>query len=166
MSQEHKDELRNFSQRLYRLRQEEPQDGFTVPSGYFNALQEELLQRVREEGREAPVRRLPQRMFRHRWTVGLAASIALLIGLFFWMPDRADYDVNGGLASVETNALQQYVDQHIEEFDTDLIVESADGIDNDLSFLENDIRLNTQEMDALLDELLQDMDEQDIEELL
>ncbi|MBK7335495.1 MAG: hypothetical protein IPJ00_04765 [Saprospirales bacterium] len=142
------------------LRQKEKPDGFSVPEGYFQQLQESVLERIAAgAGEQAPVRRS---IFPLRYRLAAASVVILVVAALFLFRPAAPQTDSVALTAEEVH---QYVSRNIDEFDLDLLLKFA-GNDLGHSGWFEDASLEDPEMKEFMDELLDDIDLETLEELL
>jgi hypothetical protein len=103
---------------LHALPKENP---YQVPVNYFEQFTANVLEQVKVESKKGVTspKRIP--LFR---TFQLAASVALVVctGLGIMRYNTYNQLQNMDLSSVSNTAISEYIDQNIDDFDTDLIV--------------------------------------------
>ncbi len=127
MKQEHniQDELKELSPLLAELQQEE--EGYKVPHLYFESMQNKVLRQVNEVPQKAGL------FERFSWMRNLvvAASVAvLLLAGMFLLQNTNDAQV-ADLENISTDVLAIYLDENVEDWDWDLLLE--DDLQLDLS---------------------------------
>ena len=168
-----REELREHSPFLSKLKDQE--EAFKVPKGYFKSLPDEIMRQIKAE--ENPISPqsspsiLDQLINQLQWLLqprpALAlASIAVLIaiGISFLGSDNIPTTENDLWADISSEEINQYVASNIEDFDTDLLIETG-NIDPDweLNTMED---LEEEELDMIIDELIDDISLEDIEDVL
>lgn len=94
---------------------------YSVPAGYFDQFSANVLAQVKAEPKK--VTTTPKRVPLFR-TVQLAASVALVVcaGLGIMKYNTYNKLQNMDLSTVSNAAITEYIDQNIDDFDTELIV--------------------------------------------
>ena len=139
--------------------------GFKMPEGYFETLSDKILEKVEEESgakiahidslssaSPAKVKKIrPYRM------VAAAASVMLLIvaGLWFMNPSKTTSQY-AELEQLNEEDVLQYLDENIDEFDFDALVESGIVLDNSIDF-KNVSELSDEETDIYIDAILEEI---------
>ncbi|MBK7408543.1 MAG: hypothetical protein IPJ40_11090 [Saprospirales bacterium] len=151
-------ELEKEAPFLARLK--EKPGGMTVPEGYFDQLQQEVLKRAATEN-QRPSRRVFQLWPR----MAVAASFVAAIGLsiFLFQPDHPA--ANQESLAISAEEVDQYISQHIDDFDLDMLIQYASVSENE-GGLFNDATLDDPQLQQYMEELLDDIDLETLEELL
>ncbi len=162
MNDDPKKELKELSPLLSELRA--ANEGFEVPEGYFDQLQQEMLEKAigpleieRKNIAERPVILGVLKNHQARW-IAIAASVLLLIlaGWWFSKPDlRVDAD-QFALVEVSTEEANAYLDAHVEDYELALLVEE---LDQPMTNLQAPPALDPQ-----MEELLEEIELDDLEE--
>ena len=178
-----KKELESLSPFLSKLEKKED-GGFQLPPNYFSKLEDTLLQQSRDlEEQESPMEAWKtwlaaqvEQLFVNRIAVGALASVIVVVGLFFLFGGDGmspNEPSSGPLADVSLQVLpdeltnqeiMQYVSDHIDEFDTELIVGSMVSGDHDIIDLEGE-SFDAEEIDAVIETLVEEIDLQELERL-
>ena len=138
----------------------EKPDGFTVPEGYFNQLQQAVLSKVAAERNPAP------RKVVWLWPrFAAAASVVAATGLaiFLFLPDKPATDLDSTALSAEE--VHQYITQNIDDFELDLIIRFA-AADETTGGLFEGADLDDPQIQQYMEELLDDIDLETLEKLL
>lgn len=157
-----KEEKEKLPPGLEGLRGKDP--GFRLPDGYFDKMQQEVIDRLAAEGwkqDQAKVRQLPLRRY---WAVAASLALALSAGLYLLLRQPAtESPVFAVQASTEE--VQAYLVNHIDDIDLDMLLEFADeaGIGDDNLLPKT---LGEDEFDKYMDELLDEVDVESLEKLL
>jgi hypothetical protein len=165
------EELERLSPLLASLKQQEQDALSSLPPGYFDALPNQVLARIRAENGSASPPARPLQLRWHRqlaYAAGLAAAIALFaIGAYrYWHSSPASGEPLAALENLDQEGLQRYVNDHIEAFDLELILEALVVEPNDLQRLEILPGLKGSYLDQYLDEAIEELSLSDLEELL
>lgn len=129
-----------FSASLMDRIAEEPSFGiiepaaFNVPSGYFEALPAQMLQAAKAAdgiSAQAPVKQqpkvisfLPQKAL--RWAAAALLLLAVGFGGYKMMNDQPQrLSVEKQLAQLDEKVISSYVQQHLDEFDTEMLSEGS-----------------------------------------
>jgi len=117
-------ELRELSPLLAKLREEE---GYKVPHLYFESMQDKVLRQVNEVPQKASL------FARFSWMRGLvvAASVAVLLLAGMFLIQNTNKTQVADLENISTGVLAMYLDENVEDWDWDLLVE--DDLQLDLS---------------------------------
>lgn len=141
------------------------EDPFKVPEGYFENLSDSILGKVEGEiSSQAPKGRIVR--FRSTWRKPLryAAAIALMLAIsVFLVQDRlsTDQGETDWASEISAEEIETYVLENLYEF------EEGDFLSQDLN-LEKDLLENAfddEELEALLPEMLDDIDMETIENM-
>jgi len=129
-------------------------EGLSVPEGYFDQLQKDVLKRVAklEKPRSKTIRLWPR--------IAAAASVLLVLGLaiFLFQPSNPAETT----FTLTDEEVHQYISQNIEDFELDLLMEYV-AVSDQSSGLFDDAEL---ELEEYMDELLDEIDMETLEELL
>lgn len=144
----------------------EAEGGFKVPSGYFDSLSDKILQEVKAE--DATVVQIPnsttdvisikkKQPFR---MIAAAASIALIVvaGLWLMPQSTVTHNPHAELEAYSEAEVLQYLDENMDDFGFEHLVESGIVSDTDIDF--QDIsNFSDEETDFYLESLLDDSEE-------
>ena len=176
-----KDELGELSPFLNQLKKE---DGFQVPPRYFETMQEAVFQKLEKEEinqkETAPswVEALLDRFFspfreinrtQVQWSLGLATVAILIFAGLLYFPNLSAV-AEGGLnekdylAEVTTEEMEQYISDHIEDIDDELLLEVGGDL-SELNYI-NTSGLEDEDVDIIIDDMIDDLDDNTLEELL
>lgn len=163
-------ELQELSPFLSKLKAQEKQP--EVPENYFHALPDQLWEQIKLQ--PAPERfaqqpsiweRFLQRLqifLQPRVAVLLATfAVLLVVGVYFLQPQTTQPATAGNLTAEE---ITNYIGNNLHEFDTDLLIKATADLPNQ-SLLPTD-NLSDDEIDAMMKELIKDVDDKTLEELL
>lgn len=164
------EELSEISPFLAGKQKESP---YRVPTGYFEALEREVIDQVYPETAPAAslspsfltqLKDLASQLFapNHRWQLAGITAIIVMAGIFFLNHNTPVLSDNF-MADVTDEELNTYIETNFDDFDVDFLVNymADQSIELDDSFLD----LSDQEMDGLLDDILDDMELDGIENL-
>ncbi|MES2479154.1 MAG: hypothetical protein V4561_08705 [Bacteroidota bacterium] len=100
---------------------------FEVPDAYFDTLPQQILAKVKEKEQKETARPKRVPLFR---TVQLAASMALVvfIGLGVLQVNQHRANKNNQLSAIPNSEISAYVLANIDDFDTDLILNSMSSV--------------------------------------
>lgn len=106
---------------------------FEVPEGYFEQLPEQILKATRQsEKSKTKIIPLGGRIERSlRWAAAAILLLAIGIGTYRVLNPAVNFDPARELAQLPAGEIGTYVEQHIDEFDTEMLensVASATGI--------------------------------------
>lgn len=123
-------------------------DVFSIPEGYFDLLPVQLIQKIRAE--EKQKRRRVIELSAIWQQVRLAAAAVLLltvgIGTYKFYVDRLPYNTERALSNVPKSSIHDYVQQNIDDFDTEMILDNmSSGNGDELSRKEINDYLNEAE---------------------
>lgn len=99
-----------------------------IPEDYFEQLPDVVLQRL-QTAPASPLRVAARRTSQRRWyqqpslIAGLAATVLLLLAFLFYL-QQPQPSQPSSLAALEEEEIQLYIEEHIEEFDLQLILEA------------------------------------------
>ena len=177
-----REELKELSPFLAdRLGEEE---GFKVPKNYFKALPDEVLGRLREEMKSAPVQSSwldgMTVFFQNLWQPRLTwavASAAVLIAAAVWLctndgaetPAGQQIAMDEALENIPDEDIHAYLFQNIEEVDNDLLISvtSIEKVEQKVKPLSKIApEPDADEMEKYLEENIEDLDLEDLEEVL
>lgn len=168
-----KEELKELSPLLYQLKEKDPP--FKVPEGYFNQLQNELLEQLRESPEQNSSKRsgwniqklLDQIGWLFQPRMGMAAASVLILLVAAWFLFQPNEGVPGhelNFASLSIEEIQNYINNNLDDFDEETVKKVAQDDQNIQWIPQNDI--DTEELDRYLDEMLEEIDPRELEELL
>jgi hypothetical protein len=160
---------------------EKKKEGFKVPEGYFEGLDDAIFQKINEQGaRKAPVLTAAPggrwlETSNRRWLYGVAAAIALVAAAWWWLPNRQGNTLLAQ-ADLTEEELNTYIVENASDFDVEqlALLDAAEqqGDTDSQEMLPGDtqkLRRNLPTGDfpsEELDNLLQDMSEEELEEIL
>lgn len=171
------DELKDLSPFLYeqKLKQQEPGgDGFRLPPGYFDAVEEAVFARLEASGARHVVlekRGIVRGLFQSRVMLAAAAMIVLVLAaLWFFRPAPA---VAPAAAELSEEDIEAYVLENIRDFDTDQLA-SLSPVESTATEEEHTGSSKPKTDKPSLDDLspedvenvLRDMSEEELQELL
>jgi len=112
----------------------------SVPSSYFDTQHDQIMSKIKTNA--------PTQIGTRRFApLSMAASILFFIGLGFLMFNQTSKpSVEQQLATISSSEIENYIQSHQLEFDTDLVLEGIDESRVDFQTLENEIienQLNT-----------------------
>ncbi len=173
-------ELKNLSPRLRELRQ--GGDGFKLPEGYFEALEDSVFSRIdamgarRKPTLEAKSGNLFVRFFRPQVMVAAAAAITLaLAAVWFFRPEPTPaVDNLAAMPELSEEDIEAYVLENIRDFDANQLASISASettpVEAESSKLPENQTKNKQLLDGLsedeLELLLKEMSEKELESLL
>lgn len=109
-----------------------------IPAGYFEGLPGKILAAAKASDRPATQVTMPSIAWKNlRWAAAALLVIGLGVGAYVKFQPGKTYDLNTQLAKVSTEELNDYVQTHIEDFDTEQLA-SAVGDENIFSGLGHD----------------------------
>ena len=157
-----KDELQEIAPFLNNLKSEK--SGFEVPKHYFHNLQIEVLNQLEIEKKATKNKPAPSglnnffdRLF-HSKPIWALSSVAVLVLVFYFFsnkpPSKTLSFSEVSLEEISTEALDNYLIDHIEELDSDLLI-----TDNEYFI---DISEPETNFDKAIDEVLEDLDLEDL----
>ena len=163
------DELKDIAPFLSEM---EKKDGFQVPENYFNELSDKILAELDlSEKVVAPAPResnpswwdqlLEQIsiLFQPRVAVGFGVVLVLMVSLFLFTNDGGEAQ-QGVLADVTAEEASQYILDHIDDFEEELLMEALADVEGEVSL--DEMNFDEAELNEYLDELT----DSDLEELL
>ena len=116
-----------------------------IPSSYFDQFHDQLMQDVKAETKPSKV--LLQVTSRRINPMAIAASILFMLGMgFFLLQQTKPLSIEQQVATLSTAEIEQYIQTHQAEFDTDLSIEYIDPNQIDILQLENEILNNQLEL--------------------
>ncbi len=169
-----REELLDISPKLAKMQRNNP---YRVPVDYFESLEESVMntlaqtQQTRAAAESTPSLLLRLQEFfeglfapSHRWQLA-GVTVAILTGIFFWLgqgnnePTRQDL-----MATISPEEAMEYITVNIDEFDEALLenyaTEQAIDLDDPIMDLDDD------DVDALIDEIINEMDVDEFEDFL
>lgn len=177
-----KNEIREELKKLspFLLDMKDKGEGFKVPKNYFKSLPDEVLKQIQETPNpvvaKPKMNLLDECIFYIKWLMKpqramvLAAAVVLIIAGVFLFNDGAVSDENT-LVSEETTIqleelsmeeLEAYVHNNIEEFGEEIFVEAGESLEKDPLIFDFDAEAD----DAIINDLLDEMDLSDFEDIL
>jgi hypothetical protein len=173
-----KNELEALAPRLAKLKARQPKP--QPPAGYFQALPDQVLARIGEEEwmrEESPARTRTrpwaqaisewldawQWLFVPRYRLALATvAVALVVGGILLLNPRPSAQLQAvQLSQISKDEALQYIERNIDNFDTELLLESGLVSDEQGEFFHTE--LDDSDIDSYLQENLQDLDESTLE---
>ena len=136
--------------------------GFKVPPGYFEGLTDRVMSRIDQETqvrpRQAVFRQIRSAVFSPRYAAAVAAVVIAIAALVL-MPDAQ----NGQelLAGISDDDAYEYVMNNIYSYNTEDLLSVAE----DIELAESYIMFEDDDVDAAIEELLNDIDPNELEEL-
>jgi len=166
---EAREELAGLSPLLSRIRQSEP--AIEAPENYFRDMQQDVLWRLKTEQTAVPSPSAPSLwerlaaalgMFRRpAFAVGFTTvAIAVVTALWLWLPHNTT-DADTSMASLTEEETLAYIENNLEDFDTDLL---AQTITSNTSWLGTS-GLSEEESTRLLEEMLQELNADSLDKL-
>lgn len=154
------DELKDIAPLLSEI--DKSQEGFNVPHLYFETFQDKVMNRLAEQPEpESRFSRFFKTLLQPRYAMALGSVLILLLAttMFLRPVEEQNTDI---LASISTEELSSYLNENIDDFDLDLLMEDnatstldfSDGMDFDLNELEEYI--DNDFIDQLEDQTLED----------
>ncbi len=172
-------ELEKLSPRLARLK-EEP-DGMRIPGQYFEELPDRLMEFIQAETESEPVLAPPPLttgwaqwirawlapLQRPQWAGALALIALLAIGLWWFRPAAETVSAPADpFAQLAPEEIQVYIEKNIQNFDTDLLLELTDEVDDAEEDSLPELREDDDAVDEDLDRLLQELEDLPIDDIL
>ncbi len=169
--QELRQELERLAPTLHRLKQTKPTP---PPPGYFEALPDEVLRRIRAEEASGLLRReglaakqasgarhgwLRAWLWRPAWALAVVVAV-LAVGLLQWWY-HSDEAAASPLAGLSAEELQAYVEGRLDEFGEELLLEVAPQDERALT-----LPLDERALDAIDEELIEELSVDELEQLL
>ncbi|MEM8907466.1 MAG: hypothetical protein AAGD05_06435 [Bacteroidota bacterium] len=175
--QEIKDELESISPFLANLERKAP---FQVPTDYFKSMEEEVWEQVRPqtapEKQAAPKQSWLEQiemallsLWQPRLALGLASFLLVLTVGWYVQSETASSASDGPVlaAAPLLEEASDYLADHLDDFDTELLVQGLELDEQDLGLLSSDEVLSDEAtLDQFFDELLDELDTDDLEQLL
>jgi hypothetical protein len=163
-------ELQELSPFLSKLKAQEQQP--EVPENYFHALPDQLWEQIKlQPARERFVQQPSvwerflqslQIFLQPRVAVSLTTfAVLFAAGIYFLQPPVTQQSTAGNLTAEE---ITNYIGNNLHEFDTDLLIQATADLPNQ-SLLPTE-NLSDDEIDAMMKELVKEVDEKTLEELL
>lgn len=154
------DELKDIAPLLSEM--DKSQEGFNVPHLYFETLQDKVMNRLAEKpAPEGIFSRFFKTLLQPSYALAFGTVLVLLLAtIMFLLPtENQNTDI---LASISTEDLSSYLDENIDDFDLDLLMENnatstldfSDGMNFELNELEEYI--DNDFIDQLDDQTLED----------
>ncbi len=141
------------------LSKKELKDNFEIPADYFENFQKEVFNKldINEELQSPKIGNAKTRRINFRYTLPIAASLALLLGLFFFTQKNIP---EGTIAmdQLSSEDIESYINENIDDFDVELL--SMLDSDQQNLLIPNDVQI-----EDYLDENLDDLDQSLIDEL-
>ena len=135
------EELQELSPLLAQIR--EGEEGYKVPHLYFESLQNKVLDKVNEQPKKSGF------IFSFLWLRGLAvaASVAVLLLAGVFIFNNSNKAKIADLEGISTDALAMYLDENVEDWDLDLLIE------DDLQFdFSKGLNLDGEEWEGYIEE--------------
>ena len=133
------------------------------PEGYFEQLQKDVKGRLQEEEKSTPKGKVVPLLSR-RW-LSIAASVIILlsVGAYYWQTNPSTI-----LPAEPSNLeLANYIQENLDDFELELLSKYAFAEDEPkFDLLPEDDPFESEEMDELIDDLIDEMDLSTLEELL
>lgn len=157
------EELTELSPLLAARKKENP---YRVPKDYFVQLEEEVISQIQPSGVADsvgtknifdPLVEFVRQVFaaRHGWQ--LAGLTAMLLGVAVFIFNQNNLASSTDImASVDEEEVNNYIINHIDEFDVDFLTDYM--LEEEIDVDEVQLDLNDEEMDELLDEILDEME--------
>jgi len=166
---EAREELAGLSPLLSRIRQSEP--AIEAPENYFRNMQQDVLWQLKTEQLATTPRSHSSLWERLSATLGMfrrpvfavsfaTVAIAVIVALWLWLPQQTT-GADTSLASLTEEETLAYIENNLEDFDTDLLAQTITG---NASWLGTS-GLNAEESARLLEEMLQELDADSLEKL-
>lgn len=152
-------------------------DGFSTPENYFQALPNELWQRIQQEAPQkqaaptpapwwSPIREFFESLLQPRYALafaGVAAAIA--VAIFLFRPSTAETEQV--LTGVSADEAAQYIADNIDDFDMAMLMEMAAAESEQTTETgPANASGNEDSLDQFYEELIDELDLEDIEEML
>jgi len=153
-------ELEEQAPRLARYHEVLKDDGFTTPPGYFDALPDTILERIRREDAAVPRSRTTSfyRMSGRRLSRIAAAALLLIAGAYWWLMPLQPDAASSALTEEEIAA---YIDANIEDFDETIVLETTAAAEMVLLPAPG---AETEQLDEYYDELIRELDEENLKD--
>ena len=164
-SKEVNDELLSIAPALAKLKEQSPQDGFSVPPRYFRELETSVFDRVKPQpdaSHSVWQVILHWIMVPPRPVLAMATCMLLVVAIWQLMPLPTEESI---LTASSEEDLESYVSSNLEAFSPEMILDvtqQTDDFDWELS-LED---FSEEDIDNLLDEFINDISEQTLEDIL
>ena len=142
-----KKELEEVSPYLVKMKQKP--EAYRVPDGFYDELQNRVFAQLEMEGKpiEREVAAESGREFNQTWQLLLtrleglfgspfalsSVSFSMVMLLFYWQFSAPQSETCAQLACLSATEIQQYVEQHVDEFDTETLwmIASSDLTDDE-----------------------------------
>ena len=170
-----RDELKDIAPLLSEMDKKEV---FKVPKDYFEALPDKILDQVRTETSSRPqkaadpvpgwIRQLAAMfdiLLQPKYALSLASIGLLILAAVYivpWSGENPGTMVEADVPSAED--ISQYIAAHIEEFDTDLLLELTENETFDRQTLTQP--QDDTNIDEYIDEIIDELDDGDLEDIL
>ncbi|MCB0684873.1 MAG: hypothetical protein KDC53_00060 [Saprospiraceae bacterium] len=145
------------------LRKENP---FTTPHNYFDALPDQIMQRIHEENSRSLKNSWWEELL-SRWNLMLnpspawALAMVLIMGTVFWISNPNNHGTELLQDHFSANEIAEYVQNHIDEFEvSDFYAQDVDDIDILSETLRSD------EIDPIFNDLMDDIDLETLQRIL
>ena len=154
-------------------------NSFKVPENYFAELSANVWEEVQKDKvvveKVRPVSTTPNWMeqviqsisvlFQPRMALSLASVTVLILAGVFWMNNQSNQQLlaDQDLTIEETT---NYLAANLDDFDTDLLMEIEMDESDLANIYEYDLDFEEEDLDAILNDLLDDIDEDALDELL
>ncbi len=169
------DELKEHASNLYELRQKD--GGMRIPDSYFKDFEDRVFTRIDQEGarREIPRQSLFIKVFRNRYVLSVAASLALLIAALWYFRQSRNLEVSyANSIELLPEDATYYVLENTQEFDIeqlasideDEIKNSALPEQNPSSVLPSTETPLIESAEEEIEQILKDMSEEELESLI
>jgi len=172
------DELKKISPRLRELKRES--DGFQLPKGYFETLEESVFRRIEAAGaRRQPVLEtkgssLLARFFHPQAMMAAAAAIALTLAAVWFFSSPAAKDSLAAAPELSEEEIEAYVLENIRDFDAEQLASISASetapVEAESSKSPENQATNGHSLEGLSEEelelLLKEMSEEELESLL
>ncbi|KAA3632316.1 MAG: hypothetical protein DWQ02_14950 [Bacteroidetes bacterium] len=148
-------------------------EGFRIPENYFEKMQDEVMNKIKSDADLKVVHR-ETRTFslsgRSRvWLKVAGFALVLATAAYFLIPAiSSDGSENGYLAGLTPDEATEYVNNNLDEFDLEEMLEVAQVDPSELFTAQPAPESNTQEqiMEEYIDDILDDFDLEELEEML
>lgn len=153
------EELRRLNSSLSSWKEQGKSEGFKLPEGYFEELQQALKTKLNEPKPAPRIVKIPSR----RWlSVAASVLVVLLAGWYYFGPET-----NESTLEPSRIELANYVQDHLDDFELELLSkyvfqQQTPG----MQLLPTKDPFETEEMDELIDDLIDEVDLSTLEELL
>ena len=160
-----KEELQEIAPFLSEI---EKKEVFKVPHNYFEQLPDEIMAQLKtKQNTQRKIAGLPWwnqfveiilPFFQARIVMAMA-SIALIVASFFYLNQN---DVENNISSMQYLA---YIEENMDDFEEEMIFELSQNMEIGMDIL-LDIKIENQDLDTYLDDVIEDLDDSTLEELL